>query len=276
LKKELEIHDSVLTPIYEIKSEIDSLHALGINILFISDMYLPKDFITHILIRHGFYIEGDSIYVSCDIGLSKYSGHLYDYIKEKHNINWSQWYHKGDNVISDIRIPQKKGIHTDKISFPYSYYEKKIVENDCSCSNLTIIKAAACARATRLSFPDTPEIKFASNFIAPTYVPFVYSILKDAEERGIQNLFFIARDGYILFRIAEIFRKSFPNIKLNYLYASRKSLYLPGMCDTSLNSILEVLPANCTEVIDDLLSYLHLSNLNINTDEFVELDKETM
>ena len=276
INKELEIHKSIITPIYEIKSEIEDLHSQGIRIIYISDMYLPKMFILSVLIQHGFYKEGDLLYVSSEIGLTKATGHLYDYVKEELDINFNQWLHKGDNEYSDIYIPKKKGISTKKISYQYTFYENKIARFDYSCSDLTLSKVASCERVTRLSFADSPYVRFASDFIAPMYVPFVYSILLDAEKRGIRQLFFIARDGYILLKIAEVFQELFPNIQIKYLYASRKSLYLPGINDLSLTSLLEVLPINGTEAIIDFLSYLHLSNLNININEFIGLDKKTV
>jgi FMN phosphatase YigB (HAD superfamily) len=276
LELELNIHSSLLVPVHETKQEIDELHMQGRNVIYISDMYLPEFFIMNILKQYGFYIEGDTLFVSSDVGLTKETGHLYDYIKERLCIDFKQWYHKGDNDISDFKIPKKKGIHARKISYGFSYYEHLIAKNETSTSNLDIIKTASCARATRLLFQDTPHVKFAADFIAPAYVPFVYYTLKDAEKRGIQQLYFIARDGYILLKIAEVFHSQFPNIKLKYLYASRKSLYFPGINTLSLDNLLEIFPANESESIYDLLSYLQVSHLKINPNQYLGKEKETI
>lgn len=274
IKKELEIQDSVLSPIHEIKTEIDDLHTSGKNIIYISDMYLPMDFIKFVLKKHGFYIEGDYIYISSETGLTKSSGHLYSFIQKDLNIRYNEWQHKGDNKYSDYLIPQKLGIHAKRVYYDFSYYERLMTRHELSSSNLDILKHASCARATRLFYQNTPSVDFATDFIASTYVPFVYSILKDADERGLHQLFFISRDGYILLKIAEVFHSSFPNIKLEYLYASRKSLYFPGINDLSLDSLLEVFPANKSENIYDLLSYLQLTNTSINVDDYLGMRKE--
>lgn len=49
--------------------------------------------------------------------------------------------------------------------------------------------------------------------------------------------FFLARDGYILYQIAQSLQSEFPNIELRYLYVSRSSLYLPGLQEINSNSL---------------------------------------
>lgn len=46
-------------------------------------MYLPSDFLKSLLQRFGFWEEGDRIYVSGEIGLTKYSGNLFRYVQKR-------------------------------------------------------------------------------------------------------------------------------------------------------------------------------------------------
>ena len=96
---------------------------------------------------------------------------------------------------------------------------------------------AGISKAVRLSFPNTPQYAFAADLIAPLYVPFVYKVLLDATLSGIKKIFFLARDGYILYQIAQSLQSEFPNIELRYLYVSRSSLYLPGLQEINSNSL---------------------------------------
>ena len=69
----------------------------------------------------------------------------------------------------------------------------------------------------------------SKNQVAPILCDYVYWVLKCAEVRGIQTLYFLARDGYVLKQIAEIICKE-KKIKIicKYLYCSRASLRMPS------------------------------------------------
>ncbi len=63
---------------------------------------------------------------------------------------------------------------------------------------------------------------------APVLVTYVWWVLHEAKNRGISRLYFLARDGYILHKIANHFCDRFNlDIECKYLYCSRASLRLP-------------------------------------------------
>ena len=66
-------------------------------------------------------------------------------------------------------------------------------------------------------------------WIAPVLCDYVYWVLEEAEKRGISTLYFLARDGYVLKKIAELIcsRKNIP-MQCRYLYCSRASLRMPS------------------------------------------------
>lgn len=67
-----------------------------------------------------------------------------------------------------------------------------------------------------------------SNFSGPLIFDYVWWILKKAMERKIQTLYFLARDGYTLMRVAEKFCHTFDlPIECKYLFCSRTSLRTP-------------------------------------------------
>lgn len=227
LKKEIEVEDCMLVPVLKIKEEIDNLHRNGKHITFISDMYLPTSFIRNKLQSTGLYTEGDHLYISGDIGKAKSTGHLFEYVRHDLHAEYCQWMHQGDNRHSDYKVPKKKGIKAKLISHPLSYYEHKALEYNLDFSSSDIQKIAAICRATRLSMQDAPGDRFAADFIAPLMTTFVHHILDDANRRGLQHLYFIARDACILYHIAQHFIQLYPTISIHYLYASRQSLYHP-------------------------------------------------
>ena len=275
METEISLHRTSLIAINDTLTEISHLHESGHTIVFISDMYLHTSFLTEVLKDTGFFKDGDRVFVSCDVGLSKSTGNLYEFIKKELCIDYQQWRHKGDNKTSDYLIPKKKGIKANLFASNFSFYESMTIENEVSGAELDIFKVASIERAVRLHFTDTAEYRFASDFIAPIYVPFVYHILKDAQKH-MRKLFFVARDGYILYHIAKTFQTVFPDVELYYLYASRKSLYLPGIKELTIKGVSEAIPFKGDVTIDDILSILHLSELQLDKNEFTNMSPDSI
>lgn len=259
LCKELDVEDRVLLPVYQIREEIEHLQKKGAKVIYISDMYLPESFICKKLKQFGFPID-QNVYISSTIKKSKSSGHLFSYISHQLGIKESHWLHIGDHSLSDYRIPKKMGIQAKLIKHDYNQYEfmgKEMLHNGClpnACYPFTL------SRAVRLSSPDTPYNLFASTFVAPMFVSYVYSILCDSRRKGIKHLFFIARDGYILYNIAKEFASHFPDIRISYLYASRQALYMAGLKELSAKCVIESLPYLKNESIKKILYELHVSS----------------
>lgn len=83
------------------------------------------------------------------------------------------------------------------------------------------------------------NIDNATDFIASLYYPYIDFIFKKAKDLGITKLHFLSRDGYILYKIAEVVQKRYPEIKLNYLFVSRYSLFLPSIYSLSREEMYE-------------------------------------
>ena len=236
-KIELELEKELLFPVMEIKDKIDKIRNQNIKILFISDMYLPSLFVMNILMGFGIMKEGDKLYISSEYRKKKSTGSLYKLIKQNESISYNEWQHYGDNIISDVKIPRKLGIKAQKVFHSWSFYERMLALQEMTSSQFSLKMMASISKTIRLQHPKSPELYFAADLIAPLYVPFVYHIMSEAEKRGITSLYFLARDGYIFYKIALCFRNRFPHINLHYLYVSRKSLYLPGLKDLTYNSL---------------------------------------
>lgn len=91
------------------------------------------------------------------------------------------------------------------------------------------------SRVTRLSHKASDQHhqviwNTAANVIAPLYVSFVWWLLQQAEARGIQRLYFMARDGFILKEIADMLAlASGIDVQIRYIYVSRESLLYPSI-----------------------------------------------
>lgn len=70
--------------------------------------------------------------------------------------------------------------------------------------------------------------KTSREILAPALNGFVLWILRQAQRNGIRRLYFLARDGYLMYRCARIYVERFQlPIECRYLCCSRYSLRLP-------------------------------------------------
>lgn len=239
-KAEMEIEREQLVPVYTVRKQIEELHRRGCVVYYISDMYLPQDFLQEILAECGFWLEGDKLYVSSACGKTKRTGNLYKHVAAENGLRFKLWYHWGDNWHSDYCIPRRMGIKSIFTRHKYSVYERFLLRQDYFPSFFVNQHLSGISKAVRLSFPDTPQYAFAADLIAPLYVTFVYHVLQNAIGKGIKRIFFLARDGYILYRIAKELEKEFPDVEIKYLYVSRSSLYLPGLPEVTPKNLLSL------------------------------------
>ncbi len=68
----------------------------------------------------------------------------------------------------------------------------------------------------------------SQSILAPILMDFSLWLLGEAQKRGISTLYFLSRDGYALYRVAQYAGERFRYpIECRYLYCSRRSLHLP-------------------------------------------------
>ena len=92
------------------KEVFQALQKQGKEIIVTSDMYLPEGFLHQLLEQNGFTCI-KKIYVSCEYGVGKYNGGLYQRIREDFGDTVSI-IHIGDNEYSDGRQAKKNGINS--------------------------------------------------------------------------------------------------------------------------------------------------------------------
>ena len=187
-------------------------------------MYLPTSDIVEVLEKYDIFQDGDDIYISGDIGLSKSSGNLFKYVQNENGYSYKNWEHYGDNKYSDINVPELLGIKTRFVYNDFTPYQeiwKKSFDAKYQYSKLL----AGVARAIRLSSEEDSQVDFTVDLISPLYVSLTYKILLNAQNDNIDTLYFLSRDAYIMYVIAQNLQSLFPNLSLKYLYISRDSLY---------------------------------------------------
>lgn len=89
-----------------LKILVKELVQAGKQVISVSDMYLPKTEILTLLRNNG-YSEIKQLYVSCEYGISKSDGKLFDVVKEEIG-SQKTICHIGDNFYSDVMAQKGK------------------------------------------------------------------------------------------------------------------------------------------------------------------------
>jgi len=110
IQKEIEVEKRSVRPVGLTMLLIGAARGTGARVAFVSDMYLPEHVILEMLTSAGAFRQGDSIYISGHVGLSKSNGDLYKKIIAVERCSPDQICHYGDDIHSDIYIPKKLGI----------------------------------------------------------------------------------------------------------------------------------------------------------------------
>ena len=236
-EKSVEVENLIANP--AIRDIIKEKREQGYTIGFISDMYLDSDTLKSALAKEDCIAEGEKVYVSCEWDARKSSGALYK--KLKSTINPSQWEHYGDHPVSDVKKARENGITAHKVTTVYNSAEQGAIVPKSDKAHYSSSTLAGISRAARITF-DNPYASLAADFIAPAYIPYTHFVIKKAKEKRIKNLYFLSRDSYILQRITECLPHE--DIKLHYLFVSRKSLLLPYLYNASADKFLAIQDKN--------------------------------
>ncbi|WP_133463069.1 hypothetical protein [Sunxiuqinia elliptica] len=260
IELELKIETRVLRPIHSTKRKIDQVHQHGQKVTFISDMYLPAAFIKDQLIKYGFWKEGDKLYVSNEVGLTKAKGDLFNLISEQENVSFKEWYHCANDKKNDLQIAKQKGIATKLLhDTGYSRYELEWLKSATLSDNpLQGVLMAGIARSVRLCSEESTITDMVADVVAPLFVPFVAGIMEDANKRGINHIYFLARDAYIFLQIAETFKAQYPAIKLKYLYGSRRTFYLAGVEEGSKDEFRRIMAGHIGRTPKQMMRRINL------------------
>jgi FMN phosphatase YigB (HAD superfamily) len=218
---EKEDEAAMLTVNPSVRRLIQQHRAEGCRIAFISDMYLDSAFLRKVLEREGCAQPEDAVYVSCEHGVRKDVGTLYDVVRR--DLHPDHWIHYGDHPRSDVKMARRKGITARQVHTEMNAVERATLQP----TPLDTAQLVALSRLHRLQHEGDRFAAFAADFVAPAYLPYVFFVLNEARRTGIRKLYFLSRDSYVLYKAAQEVRAWYPDIELHYLFVSRRSLLLP-------------------------------------------------
>jgi len=229
--QELEVEYEVVKPGKGVREIIGSAREQRKKVIFVSDMYLPSEFLRKLLRKYDLIRDEDRVFVSCEHSKSKWSGRLFGHVVEQCGPS-HRYFHIGNCLHADIRGAQKNRLpasHFDDANL--NRFEKILAEASDQTGGLSSALAGASRRSRlELSGYDKSIVSVTSGVVAPILVSFCLWILFRAKERNLSKLYFLSRDGEVLLEVCRILARKFDfDIDLRYLYGSRKTWNLPSL-----------------------------------------------
>ncbi len=232
---EMEIESAGLRPVKILKDEITASRAKNGAVAFLSDMYLPATLLETKLRDYGLFRDGDQLWVSGEHGATKESGELYLAFLGRIGLKPEHLTHRGDNLLSDVQKPRQLGIHASHFSATRLNRYERILESFSDQTNAATSFLAGASRLVRLEKQaDSPQAaalrEVAAGVAGPVLFTYVIWVLQNAQKQGLNRIYFLARDGQILLKIARLCAPALGyEGELKYLYASRQSWRLPAV-----------------------------------------------
>ena len=231
------------------------------KIIIVSDMYLDRKVIEKILKQNDIN-DYDRLYVSNELGLTKHTGKLYDYVISDLKCKPSSILHIGDNLIADISQANKRGIITYNIKNEiinmninkYSKLGKKEI------NQLNIINSFI---KHNIDKDKNQYYKIGYSKLGILFYSFLQWIESHARDNGLEELVFLSRDGFILKKAYDEYFYSKNKINDKYMYVSRRTLIVPSFNENlTFEKMLRILGLTKKDTIESFFLRIGLNANN--------------
>jgi HAD superfamily hydrolase (TIGR01549 family) len=222
-EKELELEKKTLIPNPKMLKLYNYALELGKQVIIVSDMYLPKDFLEKILVEKGFF-GYSKFYLSSDIMKTKHTSSLYWHIINDLKINPKSVLHIGDNYQSDYKMAMKVGFSSYHCPKPIDIlvsknFRSKIFMEQNNTLGTSIILGLIAIKNLKEPQISNYWVNFGYVYAGPLILAYAKWLNKKFQEDKIRDALFIARDGYTLQKVFDIIKNT--DVKSHYVYASR-------------------------------------------------------
>lgn len=229
---ELCVQNKLLKKVYDFCIENNK------KVYLISDMYLSSEILKEILEKNG-YSKYEKLYVSCEYNKTKANGELYKYVIQELGIHTNKLIHIGNDIKTDYIMALKNKISAVKVK------TKTYTGN----SLLDVFLSNHKSNSSNFYYD------FGYSNFGPLLYGFCLWLKENVKKNDIDNIYFLARDGYIIKKAYEMIFGEQDNIY--YLEASRRSLRVPYLSQkNSIDEMLEELPlprqTNMIQIFDAL------------------------
>jgi FMN phosphatase YigB (HAD superfamily) len=234
IQDELLIEEELIRPVPHATQRIREAHERG-KVAFVSNMYLPAEFIELQLRKYELWIPGSCVYVSSELGCSKATGALFRAVLEREAIRAQDAHHIGNDPETDVRGAKAARLRaTLDLSCALNRYEQILQTAAPQTQGIGAFMAGA-SRLARLRAIDRDVRsrtiwEVTAGVAAPTLTAYLIWVFQRAQELGIRRLYFVSRDGQILLEMARSLAAKWNlDFELRYLYGSRHSWHVASV-----------------------------------------------
>lgn len=202
------------------------------TVFLLSDMYYSADVIKSFLVSLDPFFKDVPLFVSSGYNRTKGSGELFKYLQRLKNFNFNKWAHYDDNygIVEKANSLGICGVHIYENEYHHlvnHLLSYKLFEYDSN-----VIFGASKIGYLDKTFPNQDskdKYILGNNLVGPALYQYVSWGLDRALSLGVDTVYFIARDGFVLQKIADkiIAARNYP-LKTKYIYGSRKVWRIPN------------------------------------------------
>ncbi len=217
-------------------SLLRELNATGKRVIAASDMYLGRKELERLLQAKGLTGFFHEIYVSSETLRCKYSGKLFRDILDEQHVKPEEMVHTGDNRVSDVKVPAALGIHAVYLRESAERKRRGILtrygrlaekQNYWRGRYLLQVIGDRPGRE-RPAHQRNADYRYGFDVLGPIFSVFIHGVVRRLESEDIGNVYFLARDGFLLQRLFENMAPALAprlaqRVRPQYLHLSRQS-----------------------------------------------------
>jgi len=220
---EVEEDAAVLLANPALSDHIRELSARGERVLFISDIYYPREAVFRFLASAGLATDISQVYVSADAGLLKSSGALFRHVAAAEGVATRCLLHVGDNPVADHRAARAQGVRTaPHLATRLNGVERALL--GAQPHALAVSRLVGEMRLARLRASPAGTASLVPTLLGPLFVIVAAWALRQAAAAGAARAVFVARDGYGPWCAAREIAGAFPGVAPDYVRLSRHAL----------------------------------------------------
>lgn len=247
-KEEIAAEAKVLYANPEMKSLYDYARSQKKRIIVTSDMYLSTETVEGFLKEKG-YADIDAVYVSSDMGATKFRGDLYGRVAEKEGTAPYKICHIGDNEKDDCLMAGRAGWHF----VHYEPYRLPFEDHLQGADDWQVASARYLCRGSENFW-----YRLGVCVGGPLYTGISQWFEGVIEKEPCDRIVFLARDGYNLFHLM----KDKTDKPVSYFYMSRRAMMLAGITELTEKELHFLPPFTIGQTVREILEYLGMDYEN--------------
>lgn len=269
MQAEIETERSILTPSPTIRPLYNLARVLGKTVIATSDMYIPSDVMTDILVAKGY--ELDHVFMSCDIGRSKHEGGLFLHVAKTLGCELSSILHVGDNMHSDGAAALKVGVAgfyipslfeqvaIDQRFNQQAFHElalqsRGVVDGNINLASSIVVAFLSLAKAKNPAM--TLAEQFGAMYAGPLVSGFAVWLDAMAKTENVRHLRLATRDGYITKAVWD--RLGLDPERASVFQSSRRLTMIPVLCTAFESELPSLIGASSDTTMRQCIKRLDL------------------